>query len=32
MKMSAAKVQDKQKEIEFFDAHADADEYDVFTP
>ena len=32
MKMSAAKIQDKQKEIEFFDAHADADEYDVFTP
>ena len=32
MKMSAAKIQDKQKEIAFFDAHADADEYDVFTP
>ena len=25
-------VQDKQKEIAFFDAHASADEYDVFTP
>ncbi len=24
--------QDKQREIAFFDAHADADEYDVFTP
>ncbi len=24
--------QDKRKEIEFFDAHAAADEYDVFTP
>jgi ubiquinone/menaquinone biosynthesis C-methylase UbiE len=24
--------QDKQKEIAFFDAHAAADEYDVFTP
>lgn len=32
MNMPAAKIQDKQKEIEFFDAHADADEYDVFTP
>ena len=30
--MTAAKLQDKQKEIDFFDAHADADEYDVFTP
>lgn len=29
--MSAA-AQDKAKEIEFFDAHAAADEYDVFTP
>lgn len=27
-----AKAQDKQKEIAFFDAHASADEYDVFTP
>jgi ubiquinone/menaquinone biosynthesis C-methylase UbiE len=26
------KQQDKQKEIAFFDAHAAADEYDVFTP
>ena len=25
-------AQDKQKEIAFFDAHASADEYDVFTP
>src|SRR5262249_25080607 len=25
-------TQDKQKEIAFFDAHASADEYDVFTP
>jgi ubiquinone/menaquinone biosynthesis C-methylase UbiE len=32
MTMTTAKLQDKQKEIEFFDAHADADEYDVFTP
>jgi ubiquinone/menaquinone biosynthesis C-methylase UbiE len=30
--MTAAKLQDKQKEIEFFDAHAAADDYDVFTP
>lgn len=29
--MSAA-TQDKQKEIDFFDRHADADAYDVFTP
>ena len=28
----SASVQDKQKEIAFFDAHAAADEYDVFTP
>src|SRR5712692_8577804 len=27
-----ASVQDKQKEIAFFDGHAAADEYDVFTP
>ena len=27
-----ASVQDKQKEIAFFDAHAAADAYDVFTP
>ena len=26
------KVQDKQKEIAFFDGHAAADDYDVFTP
>ena len=26
------KQQDKQEEIAFFDAHAAADEYDVFTP
>jgi ubiquinone/menaquinone biosynthesis C-methylase UbiE len=30
MKVSVA--QDKQKEIEFFDGHAAADSYDVFTP
>lgn len=30
--MAAARIQDKQKEIEFFDAHASADDYDVFTP
>lgn len=30
--MTSARIQDKQKEIEFFDAHASADEYDVFTP
>jgi ubiquinone/menaquinone biosynthesis C-methylase UbiE len=29
---SAQKKQDKQKEIAFFDAHAAADGYDVFTP
>src|SRR5713101_4857897 len=29
---SPASVQDKQKEIAFFDGHAAADEYDVFTP
>ena len=28
----SASVQDKQKEIAFFDAHAAADAYDVFTP
>ena len=28
----AALLQDKQKEIEFFDGHAAADSYDVFTP
>jgi ubiquinone/menaquinone biosynthesis C-methylase UbiE len=27
-----ASVQDKQKEIDFFDRHAEADAYDVFTP
>src|SRR5262249_9195800 len=27
-----AKQQDKQKDIAFFDGHAAADEYDVFTP
>jgi SAM-dependent methyltransferase len=30
--MSLGSVQDKQKEIAFFDAHAASDEYDVFTP
>ena len=30
--MSLGSVQDKQKEIAFFDAHASSDEYDVFTP
>jgi ubiquinone/menaquinone biosynthesis C-methylase UbiE len=30
--MTATKSQDKQKEIDFFDAHAAADDYDVFTP
>jgi predicted RNA methylase len=30
--MSIDGVQDKQKEIAFFDAHAASDEYDVFTP
>jgi SAM-dependent methyltransferase len=30
--MSIDGVQDKQKEIAFFDAHAAGDEYDVFTP
>lgn len=30
--MSIGGVQDKQKEIAFFDAHASSDEYDVFTP
>jgi ubiquinone/menaquinone biosynthesis C-methylase UbiE len=30
--MSIGSVQDKQKEIAFFDAHASSDEYDVFTP
>ena len=30
--MSAATAQDKQKEIAFFDGHAAADSYDVFTP
>ena len=28
----ADKVQDKQKEITFFDRHAAADDYDVFAP
>src|SRR5262249_24894078 len=28
----AAPTQDKQKEIAFFDGHAAADDYDVFTP
>src|SRR5262249_37076384 len=28
----AASTQDKQKEIAFFDGHAAADDYDVFTP
>jgi SAM-dependent methyltransferase len=30
--MKTERVQDKQKEIAFFDRHAAADEYDVFTP
>jgi ubiquinone/menaquinone biosynthesis C-methylase UbiE len=30
--MSHAFAQDKQKEIDFFDGHAAADSYDVFTP
>jgi SAM-dependent methyltransferase len=30
--MSIGSVQNKQKEIAFFDAHASSDEYDVFTP
>lgn len=30
--MSAERRQDKQKEIAFFNAHAEADDYDVFTP
>ena len=30
--MAALPAQDKQKEIAFFDAHAAADDYDVFTP
>jgi ubiquinone/menaquinone biosynthesis C-methylase UbiE len=30
--MNQAFVQDKQKEIDFFDGHAAADSYDVFTP
>jgi SAM-dependent methyltransferase len=30
--MSAQGLQDKQKEIAFFDSHASSDEYDVFTP
>ena len=30
--MTMPTVQDKQKEIAFFDAHAASDEYDVFTP
>lgn len=30
--MAAANTQDKAKEIAFFDRHAEADEYDVFTP
>jgi SAM-dependent methyltransferase len=30
--MTSARLQDKQKEIEFFDAHAASDDYDVFTP
>src|SRR5688572_10926685 len=28
----SATVQDKAREIEFFDAHAEADEYNVFAP
>jgi SAM-dependent methyltransferase len=30
--MNENDAQDKSKEIAFFDAHADSDEYDVFTP
>jgi len=30
--MSIDGVQDKQKEIAFFDRHAEEDDYDVFTP
>jgi len=30
--MDVKSAQDKGKEIAFFDAHADSDEYDVFTP
>jgi len=30
--MSIESAQDKAKEIAFFDAHAESDEYDVFTP
>ena len=30
--MGMDSIQDKQKEIAFFDAHAASDEYDVFTP
>ena len=30
--MNGAGSQDKRKEIAFFDAHAESDEYDVFTP
>ncbi|MET4261095.1 ubiquinone/menaquinone biosynthesis C-methylase UbiE [Bradyrhizobium sp. S3.12.5] len=30
--MKASVAQDKQKEIDFFDGHAAADSYDVFTP
>ena len=30
--MHGDSAQDKSKEIAFFDAHADSDEYDVFTP
>src|SRR5690349_10089398 len=32
MSMTAARAQDKDKEIAFFDAHAEGDAYDVFTP
>ena len=30
--MNMRSLQDKQKEIAFFDAHAASAEYDVFTP
>jgi ubiquinone/menaquinone biosynthesis C-methylase UbiE len=30
--MKIESVQDKRKEIDFFDSHAESDEYDVFTP
>jgi ubiquinone/menaquinone biosynthesis C-methylase UbiE len=32
LKVNSTAAQDKSKEIAFFDSHADADSYDVFTP